>query len=476
MWRFAVSGLTLTLSLHTCGHTTEATAASVPPARATYRPPGPGTDQGVSARCLPVFAPDWQPMLGEHRGQPPATPKPVRGKAYADPVYGTCVVRMTDHAADGLKMFVRTDYSRRQAFNADDTKIIVTGKEGDWYLYDVATAKRSEHLPEVGGDPEPQWHPTKPNILYHFQPFGIGMKIVELDIKTNKSRVVADLEKRIKAIWPTAATAWTKSEGSPSADARYWAFMVDDKDWHGLGVVTYDMVEDKVIASYDFAKNKKGRPDHLSMSPTGKYVVVSWDDGVYSLTRELTNARRIHPRGEHSDLALDANGEDVYVSIDYESDKGMIYFLNLRTGVRTDLVPTYLEHTATAVHFSGKAFRRPGWALVSTYRDGGGPKQWLHGKLFALELKAKPTIINIAHHHSTYHEYVDEPHASVNRDFTRIVFNSNWDSKGGIDVDAYMVELPKNTLPPTGAPVSAATEPNVGGGAPPAVPAPAKAP
>jgi hypothetical protein len=431
--------------------------------RATYRPPGPGTDQGLSPRCLPVYAPDWQPVIGEHlggnKGVPPASPKPARGKAFADPIYGTCVTRLTDHDADGFKMFVRNDYSRREAFNADNTKMVVTNKEGAWYVYDLATGKPSEHLPEMGGDAEPQWHPTKPNIIYNFPPFGLGMKILEVDLKTNRSRVVADLASRIKAIFPTATAAWTKSEGSPSADARYWGLMVDDKDWHGLGIVTYDMVADKILASYDFAKNKKGRPDHLSMSPSGKYVVVSWDDGVFVLDRDLTNARRLHPRGEHSDIAIDANGEDTYVSIDYESNRGMIYMRNLRTLVRTDLVPTYLEHTATAMHFSGKNFRRPGWALISTYKDGGGPKQWLHGKIFALELKANPTIVNIAYHHSEYHDYVDEPHASVNRDFTRIAFNTNWDLKSGVDIDAYVIELPRNALPGASAPLTAATPP-----------------
>lgn len=458
MWRLAVACLSLTLPSPSCARSRKAAdpGATV---RASNRTRSPEADHAVSSRCLPVIAADWQPIVGQHMGLAPAMPKPKKGMAFADPTYGTCIVRMSDHAADGLKLFVRTDYSRREAFNADDSKLIVTGKEGDWYLYDVATGKRSEPLRGLGGDAEPQWHPTKPNILYHFRPFGIGMKIVELDIQTDRSRVVADLASRIRAIWPTATTAWTKSEGSPSADARYWALMVDDKEWHGLGVVTYDLVGDQVIASYDFAKNHKGRPDHLSMSPTGKYVVVSWDDGVYALTRELTHARRIHPRGEHSDIALNTSGEDVYVSIDYESDRGMIYMLDLPTGLRTDLVPTYLEHTATAVHFSGKAYNRPGWVLVSTYREGGGPKQWLHGKLFALELRAKPIIVNIAHHHSVYREYVDEPHASVNRDFTRIAFNSNWDSKSGIDVDAYVVELPSNTLPSAARPQPSAAPP-----------------
>jgi len=35
--------------------------------------------------------------------------------------------------------YLRHDYSRRQAFNADSTRFIVTSGDGHWYLYDAAT-------------------------------------------------------------------------------------------------------------------------------------------------------------------------------------------------------------------------------------------------------------------------------------------------------------------------------------------------
>jgi hypothetical protein len=43
--------------------------------------------------------------------------------------------------------------------------------------------------------------------------------------------------------------------------------------------------------------------------------------------------------------------------------------------------------------------------------------------------------------------YWTEPHASPNRDFTRLMFNSNWGNDSATDVDDYMVELPQNALP-----------------------------
>jgi hypothetical protein len=395
-----------------------------------------------------MYSKDWRPVLGEDRRRPASLPKPKRGVPFVEPNFKTCVVRVTDHAADGLPGFARNDYSRRQAFNADSSKIVTSAHDGSWHYYDSNTSKYLGKLPGLGGDAEPQWHPTNPNLLYYFPGFGIGMQIRELDVAAGKTRIAADLAGRITAIWPTAKAAWTKDEGSPSADGRYWGLMVDDANWHGLGLLTYDLAADRVIATYDFAKNKKGRPDHVSMSPTGSYIVVSWDDGPCAFSRDFSQSRKLHHKGEHSDLALDAAGDDVYVSIDYEGSGGPVYMTNLRTGKRTVLFPTYLEHTATAIHFSGKAFKRPGWVVASTYAEGGGPWQWLHGKVFAFELKEHPRIVNLAHHHVAYNEYFTEPHATVNRDLTRVVFGSNWEKNSKTDVDTYLIEIPKRVTAP----------------------------
>ncbi|NLI48183.1 MAG: hypothetical protein GX414_13840, partial [Acidobacteria bacterium] len=40
------------------------------------------------------------------------------------------------------------------------------------------------------------------------------------------------------------------------------------------------------------------------------------------------------------------------------------------------------------------------------------------------------------------HDYWAEPHATVNRDLTRILFGSNWGRSGTSQVDTYLIELP----------------------------------
>ena len=78
------------------------------------------------------------------RGAPaPDLAEPAARSPFRDPVFGTCLVRVTDRQADltsgdesrGLK----NEYSRVQSFNADGSRILVRGTEGEWFLYDASS-------------------------------------------------------------------------------------------------------------------------------------------------------------------------------------------------------------------------------------------------------------------------------------------------------------------------------------------------
>jgi hypothetical protein len=377
--------------------------------------------------------------------------KPARGSVFEEPAFKTCAVRVTSHATDGLSGFARHDYSRRQAFNADSSLMLVYALDGSWNVYNANTYAFAKRLSGPAGDAEPQWDPTDPDVLYYLPTNG-GLVVNKLVVSSNTSSVIGNFSGRLP--WAGAARMWTKSEGSPSADGRYWAFMVETSGFSPLGFVVWDRFNDQIVSS----RANSIRPDHLSMSASGNYVVVSWNDGVVAFTRDFASQRPLNVLGEHSDIALDANGDDLYVSVDYQAGDGAVYMINLRTGARTDLFPTYLNDTATALHISGKAFRRPGWVVLSTYAEysnipGQTGREWLHAKVMAVELKANPKVHHLAHHRSvddndpTFGSYFTEPQASVNRDFTKIVFNSNWGIGAGLDIEAYMVELPLGLIP-----------------------------
>ena len=365
----------------------------------------------------------------------------TRGLVFLD----TAPLTLERATADGVSGFARNDYSRRQAFNANSTKQLAYSIDGYWHLYDANTRAHLKALSGPAADAEPQWHATNPDLLYYIPTNGVGMKLNELNVTTGAIRVVGDFAARLKAKWPTANAAWTRSEGSPSADGRYWCFMVDNASWGSVGVFTWDRDTNTILGMY----NTNGeRPDHVSMTPSGNYCVVSSDGalGTTAFSRDFSSKKQLLNKSEHSDIALTAEGDDAYVSIDYGSQDGDLFMVNIRTGVRTALMPTYLNGTATALHVSGKAFNKKGWVVVSTYADSGGALKWLHRKILAVQLTANPKIYTLAHHRSGANGYWTTPVASVNRDFTRVAFNSNWGTGSETDVDDYVIEIPVGAL------------------------------
>jgi hypothetical protein len=380
-----------------------------------------------------------KPAEGRARTMSGAFGKPVRGAAYADPAFGGCVVRATDHLADGLPGFARHDYSRRQAFNADSSLFLVTAHDGNWYLYDANTLKKVKQARQLSGDAEPQWDARDPHILYYGAKNG-GLEIWALDVRTDEARVAIDL--RGKLPWPNAARAWTKSEGSPSRDGRFWPFQVETADFEILGFAVWDRASNRLVGALPM----KVRPDHVSMSPSGRWFVSSGDDTV-AWRPDFSGSRLVRKGGEHSDLAIGGDGHDYYVSVDFDSNDGNVFMLDLDTGKRSDLFATYLDHGATSVHVSGKAFDRPGWVLVSTFYQRG-PREWFSEAVFALEMRENPRVYRLAAHHSAAVDvYSAEPQATVNRSFTRALFNSNWGVVGSNDVDAYLIRLSPAAFP-----------------------------
>jgi hypothetical protein len=383
-----------------------------------------------------------QPKLVEGRQAAPlpSLPKPRKGTAYDEPTFHTCVTRATDHAAEGIDTFARHDYSRRQAFNADSSLFLINSRDGGWYLYETKTLRKLHALEGLAGDAEPQWHPTDPNVLYYGYRNG-GLEIMAIDARQNRSKgTFIDLRNQLP--WPHAARAWTKSEGAPSRDARYWGFQVETENFEIIGFAVWDAVAKKLLGTMP----SKSRPDHVSMSPSGRWFVVSGEEGTIAWSPDFRKRRVLHKKTEHSDLAIGANGHDYYVSIDYQVD-GNVFMVDIDTGERTDLFRTYVNGAAAAIHFSGKAYDKPGWVLASTYNDYG-PSQWYMGKVFALELAANPRVYQLAAHHSAVKDaYFAEPQATVNRDFTLALFNSNWGVPASNDVDAYLIRIPKGAFP-----------------------------
>jgi len=394
----------------------------------------------------------------------PALPKPTEKAerlgvpSYIDPVYRTHVYKVT-HPNDFTDANrVRHDYSRRQAFNADNSRFIGSTSNGYWVLYDAVSFQL---LPRSGfagamsgmaGDAEPVWHPTDPQILFYNQ----EMVWYEKNVESDRDEVMADFSGRLP--WPEATHVWTKAEGTSSADGRYWALMATSYDdvskantIHGL--LTYDREEDRIIGTLGADVFGGSFPDHISISPSGRWAVPSWAFagplGTRAYSLDFSEFRQLHSMSEHSDLAIGPDGQDMYVYTDY--DTGAIRAVNIDTGATFDLLPLYPRvATGYAAHISGQAFSRPGWVVVSTYADNTGNGtiapdpiiEPMYRKIILIELKPDGRKLSVAHTRAAanYGGYFGEHQATISRDGSRIMFATNFDDGG--PASSYMVLVP----------------------------------
>nr|DAK26987.1 MAG TPA: tail fiber-like protein [Caudoviricetes sp.] len=400
--------------------------------------------------------------------------KPVKAQYYETPI--AKITRNKEAIAAGEKPF-RSDYSRRNAFNCDNTLFLTYRKDGYWFVNDVKTLKPiGDALPSMATDCEPIWSESDPHLLWALPPYGEGCKLYEINVGTRKVVKTYELADRIKAFWPDAGRCWTKSEGAPSRDGRYWCWIVETTAYEVRGVIVYDRVEDKIIAHMDASV----KPDHTSMTPSGKYAIVSWAYnqplGTRAYTRNLTDKHpaatgndpyiKLHVESEHSDIAITKDGREVYVAADYTGNNGQLFMCDVETGARTNLLYMYDQGTATAYHISAKCFNTPGYVVVSTYAEHLGTDgdsnnlrnqslmQWYHRKVFVMSLEASPTYKILCWADSDRRKewpnndgYWAEPQATVNNNLTRIMFNSSMNSMSVNDIETFMIALPEGTFP-----------------------------
>ena len=462
---FAATLFTLSAAASACGGeeeeeaaaptvTTEAAETAQPTlTRTAAAAASPTVEELACSDPQPPFVTDFEVR------QTPPLDEPQARIPFRDPVFGTCLVRATDRKADlspddpspGLK----NEYSRVQSFNADGSRILVRGIEATWYLYDAHTLQPLAELPL--GD-EPRWDASDPNLIYFTVPDEI--QLMSYNVQTAGQTLVHDFADDFPG--QAVAYVWTHWEGRPSSDSRYWGLMANDVEGAVLAFLVYDRQTDQVIAKRDM----RGVPgveegiDHVTISPLGNYFMASFehycergqlgDDahpcGLMVYDRNLTNGRSLLRIIGHYDPALDGEGREVIIFQDIDQDN--ISLLDLASGTVTPLWPIDFSHTGMGFHFSGCAFNRPGWALVSTH-SGGYPTDftWMDNSVFAIELKPNGRVLRLAHTHSVVdvtqeQDYWAEPHASVNQDFTRVVFTSNWGRSGTGEVEMFMIELP----------------------------------
>lgn len=431
-----------------------------------------------------LYAGNWVPNSGTNSLTLPTQTKPAKSTSiltggYRDQRFDTEIRRVTQvsDSSGTAPSHLRHEYSRRQAWNADSTKFFAQSSSGWWFLYDANTCQvipqgaANNGISGMAGDCEPIWHPTDPNKWWHTVQNGSLVWSERTYVGSGISPSTAtlfDLTSNLAALgspWNTVTRVWFNGEGRPSHDGRWWAMSAETSAFGSVGAIMYDRQTNTITGTVATGGNK---PNWIGTSPLGNYMVLSWYGsaqssiaaeealpitsaaGVRIYNRTGTFVRAVSVLGEHSDLAIDKEGNEVYVSISYRgfADHGGadgVFVRRLATGTAW-VVPNIEPYTGGAgFHFSGCNYNRPGWALFNKYGalDGGS----YGGVVGAIELTpTSPRIFRFAHSRSTTPDYFGEAHATVNSDFTRVMFSTDWQT-GTTPYEDFCICLPSFAIP-----------------------------
>jgi hypothetical protein len=382
----------------------------------------------------------------------PNIPKPSVGMPITDPKFGTTLTRLSNARESGYAGIV-PQYSKRQAWNVDESLMLLFTGDGRTLLYNGETYQFIKEINGVGGE-DVFWHPTNPEIIIYAQ----DNALYSYNVKTETTTQIRSFD--------DYTFINTRGEGNLSRDGRYYAFVgqVYDTETHFRDIVVYDIVADSIISKLALPPTLTDF-DWVSISPLGNYVVVDYAtentgrfEGVEVYDKKLNFIWQKPLGAGHSDLGTDEDGNEILVFHFYDSEANCYFIKKFRLsdGKETSLLELSWQFD---LHISCRNEARPEWCFISTFDDESrltdDSLSWLpfEDEIFALKLDGSGEVQRIAHHHSRrfssttpdrdHSVYWAEPHATISRKGERILFGSNWREKVEEDssVDTYIVDF-----------------------------------
>jgi len=380
--------------------------------------------------------------------------EPMPRVSFHEPVFGSCMARVSDHNSDlapeDISQELRPEGASVQAFNADSSLILVRSGGWFWYIYSAENLNRVAILP-FSGEIELRWDAYQANLLYGLQ----ATELFSYDLLTGERKLVHDFA--LDFPQGSLAKVGTGHLGSPSSDARFWPLAAYNAQGQSLALMVYDQQNERIsqLILLPAGTDVQG----VALSPLGGYLVAWFAQscehenlasqqpvcGLVVFGPSAQKGRILLPESSSADTALDSTGHEVLVY--HNLDLNSISFMNLRTGEETDLWLIDTHGSSLGLNISGRAGHLPGWALISTYRAGNEHTTWVDNTIFAIELSTEGRVLRLANTYSAdlpgvSSEVEAGPQATANNDFTRVLFSSNWGHMEEGYLDIYMVGLP----------------------------------
>lgn len=351
-------------------------------------------------------------------------------------------------------------YSRQAALSDDGALALVMQRDGHFLIVDADGGEGNPVAPSTGlagGNCDANWHGR---FIYAVGNDGAAKGALSVSEDGNARRMF-DIEDAASFTY-----AHSGAEGRPSRDGRRFPFMLHDASFRVLRSVVTD-ASGKIILA---VPNNGDNPNHVTMSPSGRWFIVSRADTganrggdplqhagtwAYDLAGEYP-VIQLAAGSQHSDVCTGKDGRDHFVYADFDATSphaGKVWYCPIEApDERTVVLNTYgpnHDRQNNAFHFSGCG--PDGWVLASAY--GRAPAMhervaWWDHRIFAIEVSPHANerrVALLADHNSVYdpnnaERYWAEPHACWSRDGSRIIFASN--NRGEHEPASYVLDVP----------------------------------
>jgi len=411
---------------------------------------------------------------------------PDVGTPFFDAHFGTRLTRVT--TISGIEG--RHEYARFDPFNRDKS-VVILDPDFLWRFYSAASPpyNQGSNLVLAISLAEPRWDPFDPDIVWGVGSGTEAFSIKRVNVRTGTATIVKDFaQDPVMGPIISSGNVYTitmRDEGEPSMDMRYWAFFLQGNElesYHMKYLFTWDQTTDTVLGVYEISSGEI-HLDWVGMSALGRYVLIGGDDynggnlaGLTMADRALTRFHRLNYGTGHSDVGVDVNGNEVIVMQNSRTDYVDLIPIDWSTQPIMDvggsysgtghvpLVRLYYDSSSpsglnSGIHVSGNV---PGYCVISSYIENlGDPEQnWLDQVNILVRLDpAQPHAFYLSKLQTAFQSYWEEPHTSISRDGSRLVWASNWGNNPGQErVFLMQLDMPANWRDLTGGCIQSVVE------------------
>ncbi len=375
------------------------------------------------------------------------------------------VTRITDRANQNANAH---NYPKTQSWNADMTLIRLGYRLYNADDFSESSLTINQHL--RGGLTEMKWSSYEPNVFYGIDVRADRFVFMKATIDTQNNTITyTDMPNATFMKSEYDELLLGKYEGNLDYQDNYVVFAGRKKNTNRVTLIVYH-IKDNYGTDYNTIETQKTftnmkwyaedgggnfNPndgsesnqmfDWVSISALGSYVIVNYrskegdPEQEYSIEeydRSLNHIRRLADHGEHGDLGLDVDGNEVYVQFGFGTINGVdntgIWMYPLDGTARVRLLPDKYN----GGHITCRNYQRPGWCYANTRYlwNGSGVRE-----AFSLKLDGSETVERFAQtHNSTGNSGYTQ--AGVSPDGTQMLFASDW-GDGQLPEDTFLVQI-----------------------------------